>query len=250
MAHPLIEDVAEEMAVLLRADRAVLHALAFLIAGVVVALHDRDELHEPDLQFIAEEAVDLQRVVGVGGVYGAEDVEVDLVALQHLAPAHDALKGRLAALVDAVGVVQFTRPVHAEADEEVVLLEELRPVVVEQHSVGLEAVVDAHAGLFVLLLVTDGLAEEVEAHQGRLAALPGEGHFGHLLRLNVLPRVFLQQGRVHAEVAAGVEAFLGEEVTVLAVEVADGAAGLGHEMEGARHRSRLQHGYLVDADGG
>ena len=54
---------------------------------------------------VAEEAVDLERVVGVGGVHRAQDVDVDAVRLQHLPAAHHAVEGALPALVDAIRVV-------------------------------------------------------------------------------------------------------------------------------------------------
>src|SRR5690606_16717473 len=93
---------------------------------------------------------------------------------------------------------------------------------------------DAHPRLAILLLVSDRLPEEVEAHQRRLAALPGEGHLGHALRLDILPGVLFQQRAGHAKVAVRIEALFGEEVAVFAVQVADRPARLDHDVEGGR----------------
>ena len=84
----------------------------------------------------------------------------------------------------------------------------------------------------MLLLIAHRLPKELHTHQGRLAALPGEVDLVHLLRVDVLADVLLEQVVRHAEFAVGIEPFLGEEIAVLAVEVADGASRLGHQVEG------------------
>ena len=76
------------------------------------------------LQLVAEEAVDLDRMVGVGRVDGAQDVDVHTVVVQAPPAAHHVVERALAALVDAVGVVQRLRAVDAQADQDLVLLEE------------------------------------------------------------------------------------------------------------------------------
>ena len=69
------------------------------------------------------------------------------------------------------------------------LLEECAPIVIYKRAVGLEGVADGHARRAVLLLKGHGLAEEIQPHEGRLAALPGKGHLGHALGGNVLAGV-------------------------------------------------------------
>ena len=93
---------------------------------------------------------------------------------------------------------------------------------------------DDLAGPPVALHELHEVAEEVEAHEGRLAALPGDGDPLGLMRLEELPHVLVEQVAVHAEAAARVEGLLGEEEAVRAVEVADGAAGLDEDVEGRR----------------
>ena len=58
------------------------------------------------------------------------------------------------------------------------LAEELAPLVVEHGAVGLDGVLDVLARPAVTLDELDRTSEEIEAHQRRLAALPGDGHVG------------------------------------------------------------------------
>ncbi len=148
------------------------------------ALDDRDELDEVGLQLVAEEAIDLDRMIGVRGVDRAQDVDVDAVPVQALPAAHHVVERALAAFVDAVGVVHLARAVDAQADEDLVLLEERAPLVVEPRAVGLDRVGDLLSGPLILPHVLDRALEEVEAHQRRLAALPADDDLGSGLRLD------------------------------------------------------------------
>jgi len=60
--------------------------------------------------------------------------------------AHDPVEGGLAALVDATGVVHRARSVDGQPDEEAVVVEEARPVGVDQRAVGLDGVDDSLPG--------------------------------------------------------------------------------------------------------
>ena len=51
--------------------------------------------------------------------------------------------------------------------------------------------------------------EEIQPHQGRLAALPGDRHLRRPVRFEELADVGLQQLIGHAEAAAGIEHLLG-----------------------------------------
>ena len=55
-----------------------------------------------------------------------------------------------------------------------------------------------------------------------------------LVRLDELLDVLLQHIVAHAELAARIEDFFVQEEAVGAVQVADGAGGLGQQMEGRR----------------
>ena len=81
-------------------------SVAFLEAGLVVALDDRDELDEPGAELVAEVAVHLERLILVRGVHGAQHVPVDAVGVQQLAARRTLSNVGLPLLVDAVDVVQ------------------------------------------------------------------------------------------------------------------------------------------------
>ena len=141
-------------------------------------------------------------------------------ACRRRAAASTRSKTGAAGLVVPVRVVQLARPVDAQPHEVVVLGEELGPLVVEEHAVGLERALDGHAGGHVRVLDRACPPEEVEAHERRLSALPGDGHVRDPLRLDGLRDVGLHDLVGHAEVAARIEALLLEEEAVVAAQVA------------------------------
>src|SRR5271165_4506456 len=156
-AHPFLEDIDEEAAVLLGADRALRAEVAGLriertlaagpFAPALVGdfkrfrgrtLDDWDELHPFGIELVAKKAIDGAAVFLVGGVDRAENVEFDSVSAQVPPPLHDPVEGALSAAVDPVGVVKLTRTIDAQPDQDVVALEEGAPLIIEKHAVGLE----------------------------------------------------------------------------------------------------------------
>ena len=200
-------------------------------------LDDRDELDEGGAELVAEEGVDLAAVIAVHRVDRRQHVPVDLVTLQHVEARDHPVEGGLAPLVDAVGVVHLSRPVDRDADQELVLLQELAPLVVEERPVRLHRVEDVLAGGRVLPLELDRASEEVQPHHRGLASLPGHDDLRSAgVTLHQLADVGLVDLLGHAEAAARIEHLLGQEEAVLAVQVADRARGLRHQMEGERCR--------------
>ena len=266
-SDPLLEDVHQEAAVLLTADGAAGDQVALLLverAGLVAVtpaglgdleqlrrgpLDDGDELDEVGLDLVAEEAVDLLAAVTIDGVDRAQDVELGPGLLQQASRSHDLGVRALAALVHALGVVDVLGPVHGEPEQEVVLGEEGRPLLVELGAVGLQRVLDDLAGLAVLLHQPHRLAVEVEAHERGLTALPGDGHALGAVALDELADVLLLRLIGHAELAARVERFLGEEEAVGAVEVADRAGRLGQHVERRRRAGRQVRQHWQHAGG-
>ena len=167
-----------------------------------------------------------------------EGVEFGFVFFEEVDAAHDEVEGGFSAFVDAVEVVEAAWAIDGEADEEVVGVEELAPVGVEECAVGLEGVVDFFGWGAVFGLEFYDAFEEVEAHEGGFAALPGEVDFGDVLVLDVLADVVVEGFGGHAEgvearfAVGGVEFFFFEVEAVFAIEVADGADGFGHDVEG------------------
>ena len=120
--------------------------------------------------------------------------------------------------------------------------QQLAPLVGQQGPVGLDGVLERLAGAAGLLGQGHGPPEEVDAHEGGLAPLPGHRHLAVGLGGDVLAEVGRQHVVGHAEPVAGVERLLGQEEAVLAVEVADRPGRLGQDVErrpqGARRQAR------------
>ena len=136
------------------------------------ALDDRDELDVLGAQLVAQEPVHPATLVAVRRVQRGQHVPLHAVALEHIKSADHAIEGRLAALAHAVGVVNLPRAVDRDPDEELVLLQKRSPLVIEQRTVRLQRVQDPLPRLRVLLLQLDRAAEELQAHDRRLATLP------------------------------------------------------------------------------
>ncbi|MNY35353.1 hypothetical protein D3C86_1697520 [compost metagenome] len=101
-----------------------------------------------------------------------------------------------------------------------------------------------HAGAEILVHQRERAPEERQAHQGRLATLPGDGDVRRTLGLDDLLDVGLEQLVRHPEAVAGIERLLGQEEAILAVEVADGPRRLGQHVEGRRRVARAHRGRL------
>ncbi len=132
-------------------------------------LDDGDKLHLGRLHLVAQEAIDLQRILAGKVVDASQGGKLHLVLVQQRHRRHHLLEGATAGAVDPIGVVQQLGAVDAQANEEVVGRQKLAPLVVEQDAVGLQIVGDHHPLRLVFALQLDHLAKIVEPEQGRLA---------------------------------------------------------------------------------
>ncbi len=147
--HPLVENGTQEVAPLLGSDReigqpAVVPILEMGQMPPVSTPHDT--LHDGrKLQVlapvVAEEAVKLQRVVGIVVVDHRHRVPFHTMLLQQSDALHHLHPRRLALPGAAVLVVKLLRPVYRDAHQPVVLTQKLAPLIGEQRAVGLYAVV-------------------------------------------------------------------------------------------------------------
>src|SRR5579871_4222766 len=216
MADPFLEHVHQEASVLLGTHRALGHQVAglrieqALLAGpfapalvcnadrlVGSTLDDWYELYPLGAQLVAEKAINVPAMLFVGGVDRAEDVKVDIMIAQGPPTLHHQIEGALPAPVATIRVMQFARPVHAQADQEVVLLEECAPIVVKQQPIGLESVLHDLPRAAVLRDQFDGTLEEGKLHQRRLAALPRYCYVGRAVRLEQLADVGIKRSFGH-----------------------------------------------------
>ena len=92
------------------------------------ALDHRDELHEPSAALVAQEPVDLAAAVLVGGVHGGQHVVLDARSAKLAEPAHHLIEAAASAFGDSECVVDLARAVDRDADQEVVLAQERRPL--------------------------------------------------------------------------------------------------------------------------
>lgn len=76
----------------------------------------------PGAYFIFEEAVDVERALGVDAIHHAERVERNSEAVEHLGRCEHSIECGLTVFGHAITVVKLLRTVDAEAHEETVLL--------------------------------------------------------------------------------------------------------------------------------
>ncbi len=104
--------------------------------------------------------------------------------------------------------------------------------------------VNRHARPGVLFDHLHHLPEEIKTPERWLAPLSGYCHLGRLLGLDDLLDEGFHYVIRHAEAAARVKRFLGQEEAILTVQIADGAGGrpfgLGHYVEIRRRRFRTR----------
>ncbi len=256
-AFPFLEDIDQEPGEAVGRDRAVgdqvsvldiqwpvPHPFAPADAGhrqqcLGGPLHDRDELQVLRAAFAGQEPVDLPAGVLVGGVHCRESVPFDAVPLQRVQPGHHLVEAATAGLVDPVGVVDLPRPVDRKSHQEAVFGEERCPFVVDERAIGLNGVDQSLTGQRHRLRELHGTAEEVQAHHGRLAALPPDDHLGRVdVGPDQLPQVDLQQVIGHPESAPRIQHFLGQEEAIGAIEIANRPGRLRQEVEHTRRPGR------------
>jgi len=133
--------------------------------------------------------------------------------------------------------VDLARAVDRNADQKIVLAQKRSPVHIELRTVGLDRVRGALARLEVPIDDLDRPPEEIESHQRRFAALPGDVHDRDMrMGFDELTDVGLEQLVGHPEPAARVQHLLGEKEAVRAVQVAHRTGGLRKQMKRWRHR--------------
>src|SRR5215510_3212517 len=130
--------------------------------------------------------------------------------------------GGLLTLGHTVRVVQRLRTVEAEADRKIFCGKKAAPVVIEEHTVSLDAVGNASARRLVLALEFDDLAKIVQPEDGRLAAVPKEVDDCFGGNVDLLDDVLLQQVIGHAKrLGLRIEQFFLQVIAIMAVQVTD-----------------------------
>ena len=204
-------------------------------------LGSMNEEHEVGAELIAEIPVDHKPMLLVRVVYRAQDIATHAGLTQDVPTANHHRMRAAAGAVEPVGVVIWFGTVDRDTDEHVVGLEELCPLLVDQRAIGLHRVDDMLPGTAIAFAQLDEGAEEWQAAQGRLTALPEHSHLAVGTGGQIFGDICGQRLLVHLLSLGGVKQFLGQEEAILAVEVACRAGGLGNDGErqlAARERSR------------
>jgi hypothetical protein len=224
---PLIEDLAQERAILFRRRRM----RADAAHRFQRSLDGRQKTQIPATNF-AEEAVDGEWRAHVPIVHDAEDVGSNFHSKQEIVGAHRLSVSRFAASSHPVRVVQLRRAVEAQTHAEPFTRQEATPFFVQQDSVGLDTVSHMPAGGFVLALQGDGLLKEIHSQGCGLSAVPREVDIWAGRSFKVLDDIFLQQAFRHMERAGvRVEAAFVPVVAVLAIEVAHSSRWFNEDLK-------------------
>ena len=195
-------------------------------------LDDRHELHVTAPQAF-QELVNLQSAALAVLVDRGHRVERDPALLQPPQARHHAVEGGSPGLVLPVPVVDVLRSVDRDADQKIIPAEKLGPFRRNERPVRLEGVMD-DLSVGILLFELQGLPVEIQAEHQRLAAVPVEGHLGHVVGPDVFPDDRFQHLQAHPRLASAVDFRLVQVVAVLAVQVAQRTARLQHDVEGHR----------------
>ena len=244
LLDPLVEQRAEERAPLfgrhgeIRQPHPVVLVHGSQVSSVRMgqdALHDGGEL-DVAATYLLEEAVELQRIVGIEVVHHRHGVPLHAVLVQQFDAVHHLHERGPSLLVLAILVMELLRPVDADAHQPVVLLEEAAPLVRQHRAVGLDAVFYGAASRILPLQLHGLLIESQGAHQ-RFPAMPGEERLRHGLRADIFLDELLQQRVAHHVLGVVlIQLALFQVITVVASQVAKGACGLQHDVERAGKR--------------
>ena len=254
MPYPLVEEGAEKFTPLRGGDRKIGQGnlLAISRRSQVTpigmrkdALHDGGKL-DVAATYLLEEVVEVERIVGIEVVDHGQGIPLHPVLVEQCDAPHHLLERRHPLLVATVLVVKLLRSIYRDPHEPVVLLKEAAPLVSEQCAVGLQGVVDGAATGILALQLHHPLVEGERPHQ-RLAAVPGEEHLRHGLRLDVLLDEAFEQLVAHREAPRGflvsVEVALLKVIAVGAGQVTDRAYGFGHHIQWPCKGGKCRHQY-------
>lgn len=199
-----------------------------------IRLDARDELDLPGCNLVLEESVDVERAPCIHPIDDAQRIERHFMTMEKLCGGNDFVECGFAVLGDTILIVKFFWAVNAEANQESVLLEKGRPLLIEQSAIGLKIVLDALIGFLVSLLKRHDLLEKLDAEQGGFSALPSKNHFIAILALNVLSDVCFENLVGDPELGGTREQFLLVQVIAIpAVKIADCANGFHDGVVGA-----------------
>jgi hypothetical protein len=148
-------------------------------------------------------------MLSVGSVDRAEDVHIDVLCLESLESTHDTVERAETTCIDPIRIMELLWAIHGKAHEEIVLLEEDRPILIDEGAICLDCVGDPLMRLAVFVDEFHRSTKEVESHHGWLPTLPRHRHIRREMRLQKLADVGLKQIVCHPEAVSGVQHLFG-----------------------------------------
>ena len=146
--------------------------------------------------YFPKKLIEFERMVRIGSINHSHRVPFDLMLLEQLDASHHIAVGWAIVGCKAILVVVCLRAIDRDAHQPTIVVEKPAPFVVEQGTIGLDAV--AHTSPFgISTLIGQRFAIETNRPQQRFASMPGEDDLGLSLRLDVLPREQFEQFVAH-----------------------------------------------------
>ena len=170
-------------------------------------------------------------------------VEVDVVVPEDGDALHHAVECRALLFVYAIGVVEVRRSINADANEKLIVSQKAPPGVIEERSIRLKRILNLLT-VRVFCLQADNIFKVANTKKRGLPTLPGKLHFVSRLCLDVLLDIQLEGLGGHRPAwvnlaVSRVVVFLLEVKAVAAIQVADGADRLCHDVKaGVQHLDR------------
>jgi hypothetical protein len=150
--------------------------------------------------------------------------------------------------------MHLLRPVEAKAYGKALRRQKMTPVLIEESTIGLDAVGDALVTGLMFVLKRHDLAKVVQPQEDWFTTMPGKVDYWTGGCGNMLDNVFLQDGVRHAkQLVFWIEILFLQVVTIVTVQVADRANGLGKNLKFAGSFDHgpipnLRHEYLKAPD--
>mgnify|MGYP003378844066 CR=1 FL=1 len=82
--------------------------LAFLKAGLVIALNNGNKLHKLCAHLITQKTIDIKRLCGIASMQCGQNIEVNSMLFQYGNSLHYSIKAWLAALINTINIMQLT----------------------------------------------------------------------------------------------------------------------------------------------
>ena len=192
LAHPFVKYRTQKASPLLGAHTKVEHTTLAGLSGrrqaapvgmMLPALHHGRKL-QVVTPYLLKKVVKVQRIIAIKVIHHSQRVPLHAMAVQQVNATHHLCPRRPAALVAAVLVVKLLRPVYAHAHKPPLLLKKAAPLICQQRTVCLYAVVYPAAASILLLQLHRPFIERQRTHQ-RLTAVPRKQHLGHSLRTDI-----------------------------------------------------------------